>query len=70
MVDGWNVWAIWAPGAWELLLILAIAILIFGSSKLAGIGKGLGEGIRNFKIGLKGEEPDKLDTQKKNDKPD
>ena len=38
----------------ELLLILAIVILIFGSGKLANIGKGLGEGIRNFRKGLKG----------------
>ncbi len=33
----------------ELLLILAIALLIFGPGKLADLGKGLGEGIRNFK---------------------
>ncbi len=33
----------------ELLLILAVALLIFGPSKLADLGKGLGEGIKNFK---------------------
>ena len=33
----------------ELLLILAIALLIFGPGKLADLGKGLGDGIRNFK---------------------
>ena len=33
----------------ELLIIAAIALLIFGPSKLADLGKGLGEGIRNFK---------------------
>lgn len=44
----------------EILLILAIALLIFGPSKIAGLGKGLGEGLRNFKASLKGEsEPDK-----------
>jgi sec-independent protein translocase protein TatA len=45
----------------ELLLILAIAILIFGPGKLADLGKGLGEGIRNFRSSVsKGEnEPDK-----------
>jgi len=37
----------------ELLLILAIALVIFGPGKLADIGKGLGEGIRNFKSGMK-----------------
>jgi len=37
----------------ELLLILAIAILIFGPGKLADLGKGLGEGIRNFRSSVK-----------------
>jgi sec-independent protein translocase protein TatA len=41
----------------EILLILAIAMLIFGPSKLADLGKGLGEGIKNFKSAVKdGEE--------------
>jgi sec-independent protein translocase protein TatA len=41
----------------ELLLILAVALLIFGPSKLADLGKGLGEGIKNFKSSIKeGEE--------------
>jgi sec-independent protein translocase protein TatA len=39
----------------ELLLILAVALLIFGPSKLADLGKGLGEGIKNFKKGIKDE---------------
>ncbi len=37
----------------HLLLILGIALLVFGPSKLAGLGKGLGEGIRNFKSAMK-----------------
>jgi len=41
----------------EILLILAIALLIFGPSKLADLGKGLGDGIKNFKSAVKdGEE--------------
>ncbi|MBI1740723.1 MAG: twin-arginine translocase TatA/TatE family subunit [Acidobacteriales bacterium] len=41
----------------EVLLLLAVALLIFGPSKLADLGKGLGEGIRNFKSAVKdGEE--------------
>jgi len=44
----------------EILIILAIALLIFGPSKLADLGKGLGEGIKNFKSAVKdGEDPDK-----------
>lgn len=40
----------------ELLVILIILILIFGTSRIAGLGKGLGEGIRNFKKGIKDED--------------
>lgn len=44
----------------EILLILAVALLIFGPSKLADLGKGLGEGIKNFKSAMKdGEDSDK-----------
>ena len=44
----------------EILIILAIALLIFGHSKMADLGKGLGEGIKNFKSAVKdGEDPDK-----------
>jgi len=40
-------------GVPELLILLVIAILFFGPSKLADLGKGLGEGIRNFKGAMK-----------------
>jgi sec-independent protein translocase protein TatA len=33
----------------ELVLILAIILLLFGTSRLAGLGKGLGQAIRGFK---------------------
>ncbi len=39
----------------ELLLILAIAVIIFGPRKLGELGKGLGEGIKGFKSALSGE---------------
>jgi sec-independent protein translocase protein TatA len=34
------------------LLVILVVLLVFGPSKLASVGKGLGEGIRNFKKGL------------------
>lgn len=40
-------------GVQELLIILLIVLVIFGASKLPQLGKGLGEGIRNFKKGVK-----------------
>jgi len=39
-------------GMTELLLILGIVLLLFGPSKLPGLGKSLGEAIRGFKKGL------------------
>jgi sec-independent protein translocase protein TatA len=42
----------------EMLVILAIVILIFGTSRIPELGRGLGEGIRNFKKSLKGAEDD------------
>ena len=48
------------PGFQELLIILLIVIIIFGASKLPQLGKGLGEGIRNFKKGLKSDEEKSL----------
>jgi sec-independent protein translocase protein TatA len=44
---------------WEILLIFAIVILLFGTSRIPELGRGLGEGIRNFKRSLKGESGDK-----------
>ena len=40
----------------ELLVILGVAVLLFGGKKIPEVAKGLGEGIRNFKTALKSEE--------------
>jgi len=48
---------------WHWLLVIGIALLLFGPSKFADLGKGLGEGIRNFKQAVK--EDDKKDAEKK-----
>ncbi len=45
-------------GMGELLVILAIVVLIFGVNKIPQLGKGLGEGIKNFKSALKETEKD------------
>jgi len=42
---------------WHLLLILIIALLLFGPRRLPEIGKGIGDGIRALKAGMKGDEP-------------
>lgn len=48
----------------ELLVILVILVLIFGTSRIAGLGKGLGEGIRNFKKGIREDEDESGDKPK------
>jgi sec-independent protein translocase protein TatA len=50
-------------GITEIILIVAIALLLFGPSKFASLGKSLGEGIRNFKSSMK--EEDKKDDEEK-----
>jgi len=42
-------------GIWEILLILLIVALVFGGKKIPELGKGLGEGIKNFKNAIKKE---------------
>jgi sec-independent protein translocase protein TatA len=46
----------------ELVLILAIIILLFGTSRLSGLGKGLGQAIRGFK--------DEVESKDKNEPKD
>ena len=47
------------------IIVLVIVLLIFGPGRLAGVGKGLGEGIRSFKKGLNTDEDDKKDDDSK-----
>ncbi|HET7747067.1 MAG TPA: twin-arginine translocase TatA/TatE family subunit [Vicinamibacteria bacterium] len=46
-------------GFQELVLILLIVILIFGSSKIPELGRGLGEGIKNFRKSMRGDEEER-----------
>jgi sec-independent protein translocase protein TatA len=54
-------------GIQELLIILVIAVFLFGGKKLPEIAKGLGEGIKNFKNAMKSEDKpeEKQPEQKK-----
>ena len=48
-------------GVPELMIIFLIIIVLFGASRIPQIGRGLGEGIRNFKKGIKeGDEPEQI----------
>ena len=52
-------------GPMELVILLVIALIIFGPSKLSDLGKGLGEGIRNFKSAVKDDPAHSGDEVKK-----
>jgi sec-independent protein translocase protein TatA len=55
-------------GHWELLIILVIALIIFGAGKLPEIGSGMGSAIKNFKNGISSmdkeikQEPEKIEA--------
>jgi sec-independent protein translocase protein TatA len=51
-------------GVPELLIILLIVLIVFGASKLPQLGKGIGQGLKNFKDSVKGEEPPPADKPK------
>ncbi len=40
------------PGGWELILIVFVLLLIFGSTKLPQLARGMGKSINEFKKGL------------------
>lgn len=49
----------------EILIILLVAVLLFGAKKIPELAKGLGEGIKNFKGALKAEEESPTPEEKK-----
>lgn len=55
-------------GIWELLLILGIVILVFGTKKLRNLGGDLGSALKNFRSAMREGEQDA--EQKQQNKPD
>ena len=56
-------YALFGPiGLPEMLIILVIIMLIFGASRLPEIGKGIGQGIKNFKSSVKDVDETKQST--------
>lgn len=57
-------------GPWELILVFAIVLLLFGGKRLPGIATGLGSAIKNFKTALKevDKEPEQLASHKDDQK--
>jgi sec-independent protein translocase protein TatA len=52
-------------GPMELGLVLLIVFFLFGAKRLPEMGKGIGEGIKNFKKSIKGDDSSDKDKQEK-----
>lgn len=50
------------PSGYELILILAVVLLLFGGKKIPELAKGLGQGIKNFKKSMKDDETEVAST--------
>jgi sec-independent protein translocase protein TatA len=44
------------PGGWEIVIILIIVILLFGSKKIPGLARGLGKSVKEFKDAKEGKD--------------
>ncbi len=53
-------------GGWQVILILAIVVLIFGGKKIPELMKGLGQGVKEFKDASKSGEGEKKAEEEKN----
>ena len=49
----------------ELVVILVVAVLLFGGKKIPEVAKGLGEGVKNFKNALKTDDHEQKVDEKK-----
>jgi len=53
----------WGP--WEIILVLAVMLLLFGANKLPKLARGLGASMTEFKKGLRGEGVEDDEEKKK-----
>ena len=58
------------PSIWQILIVLLIVLFIFGPKRIPGLGKSIGEAIRDFRKGLKTEDKElkTVETEKQSAK--
>lgn len=56
-------------GPWQIALVVALVLLLFGGKKIPELMRGLGSGVKEFKDGMNGSENDKKTETKETEKP-
>ncbi len=69
MIDIMHIYPLIFIGTWEIVLIVAVVLLLFGGKKIPELMKGLGKGVKSFKQGMNEVEKElkDMDTEKKED---
>lgn len=52
------------PGGWEIIIILVIVVVLFGSKKIPGLARGLGQSVKEFKDAKQGKDEENKDNDK------
>ena len=55
-------------GTTDILIIVAVIVLLFGAKKIPELMHGIGKGVKEFKDGMRGEEPKKEDNTQSSEK--
>ena len=55
-------------GPWQVIIILAVVLLLFGGKKIPELMKGLGQGVKEFKDASKGEQDSKEESKSTEEK--
>ena len=50
-------------GAWEIILVVLLVLLLFGGKKIPELMKGIGKGVKSFRDGMEGKDDTSDDTK-------
>ncbi len=59
-----SIMPLWTIGAWEIIAVVLLFILLFGGKKIPELMKGIGKGVKSFKEGMKDVEEDVKEIRK------